>query len=689
MRDLLRCEFLCHVGLMGRNSLAMCLLLGLLTTTLCRADENPFLPEGIPDRGWPFVRGPGFDAHSPETHIADEWPESGPPVLWTRPLGQGYSAFVAVGNMVWTQTQTLSGQYVVCLDADSGETIWEHRYDWPYDPAGVYPGPRATPTVNDGRVYFAAPSGLIGCLDAATGDEIWSVNVLEKYDGKGVGFGYACSPTVIDGLVLLPVGGENASLVALNEKTGREVWASGSDPASYTPVLPIESTGRKLLVGYLQNSLLVADRSDGSLLARLDLSQGYDEHSAWPVFQEPHLWISGPFRSGSQLLTIPEPSDVTGDETSSDLPSLDIVWKSRTLSNDVTSSVLIDGYLYGFDIFDAQSKTHRPSRGVFRCVEFLTGEECWSIGTGRPRRDSSEPAPANEIGQSGIVAADGKLVIFNELGELILARPNPNRYEELARTTVLGGELVWTPPVLHRGRVYLRNHSHAVCVYVGKPDLLETGSRPVLSVDDVPQAEYHDLARTILAIEPEYAFDIPSNDWLWNWYLASVGILLASAIIAAVVARTTASHRREATRLLVFRSIAFVLGAAGTTALSAATGEFYFTWHVCLFVAFDAVACQLRWTRDSERTTSRNTEWLTVAGLLAVSLGYFLLCRRLSLVFEWVFLVGYLSALPFCRVTMRFRNRTGRLSPIAETAALIAAFSAFYAGGVFVLAQRY
>ena len=174
--------------------------------------RNPFLPAELDDPGWPFVRGPHFDGHSLEVHLADSWPDDGPSVLWTRPIGQGYSAFIAFGKSVCTQTQSLSGQFVECLDADTGKTLWSHRYGWPYDPAGVYPGPRATPTFSDGRIVFAAPDGLIGCLDAETGREIWAVNVLEKYDGQGVGFGYACSPTIVDGIVLLPVGGDGADL---------------------------------------------------------------------------------------------------------------------------------------------------------------------------------------------------------------------------------------------------------------------------------------------------------------------------------------------------------------------------------------------------------------------------------------------------------------------------------------------
>ena len=99
--------------------------------------------------GWHFIRGPNYDGHSIETDLADAWPAEGPPILWTRALGQGYSGFVAWGNRVATQYQTLGGQYLICLAADSGDTLWQYRYDWPYDPSGVYPGPRAMPT------YFA------------------------------------------------------------------------------------------------------------------------------------------------------------------------------------------------------------------------------------------------------------------------------------------------------------------------------------------------------------------------------------------------------------------------------------------------------------------------------------------------------------------------------------------------------
>jgi outer membrane protein assembly factor BamB len=232
---------------------------------------------------------------------------------------------------VATQYQTLAGQYVLCLAADSGHVIWQHRYDWPYEAAGVYPGPRATPTYADGHLYFAAPDGLVGCLSAETGKPLWSVNVVETFGGQGLGFGYACSPTVLEGKVVLPVGGKGASLVALSAEDGSLIWKAGDDEASYTPAYPISFRGRPLVLGYLQNALVCHDLESGRRIWRRELSAGYDEHSAWPIYREPHLWISGPFQAGSELLELTDDPD-----------QLKTVWKSKLLSNGVASSVLVE-----------------------------------------------------------------------------------------------------------------------------------------------------------------------------------------------------------------------------------------------------------------------------------------------------------------------------------------------------------
>jgi len=266
------------------------------------ADETAAVTGAPADRGWPQLRGPTYDGHSTEADLADSWPAAGPPILWTREIGHGFSGFAAGGTRVYTQTQSLTAQKVVALDADTGRTVWEHAYGWPYQAAGMFPGPRATPTYAGGRIYFTAPSGLIGCLDdTAGGRVVWTVNVVEHFKGRGATFGYACSPVVEDGKVVLPVGGPSASVVALDADTGATRWASGDAPASYCSALPITFRGRPQVVAFLQNSLAGFDLPTGRLLWEQPYARGFDEHAAAPLYREPYLRVMQAYRAGSDL----------------------------------------------------------------------------------------------------------------------------------------------------------------------------------------------------------------------------------------------------------------------------------------------------------------------------------------------------------------------------------------------------
>jgi hypothetical protein len=269
-------------------------------------EEGPAAPS---EPAWPHFRGPTHDGISAETELADAWPPAGPPVLWKREIGRGFSGLSCVGNRIYTQRQTALEQSVICLDANTGALVWEHRYGWAYEPAGMYPGPRATPTWHEGRVYFAAPDGLVGCLRAEDGRSVWSVNVNRQYAGRGTEFGYACSPLVEDGKVILPVGGPAASVVALSALDGSTVWAAGSEPASYCTALPVTFRGRRLAIAFLQNVLAAFELESGRLVWQQPYSRGYDEHSAQPLYEEPHLMVMLPFRAGTDLYRLESPAD--------------------------------------------------------------------------------------------------------------------------------------------------------------------------------------------------------------------------------------------------------------------------------------------------------------------------------------------------------------------------------------------
>ena len=621
--------------------------------------------EAMGDVGWPHSRGPNYDGVSDETQLANRWPSEGPPVLWTRDIGTGYSGFAAKGNRVFTLTQWAYAQYVLCLDADTGNEIWRYRFDWPYDGAGMYPGPRATPTLTKDHLFFAGPRGQIGCLRTDDGSLVWSVNVIETFQGTGFDFGYAASPLIVDGKVIVPAGGKGASVVALEETTGNLIWKSGDEPASYVGAIPIIVEGHSHVVAFLQSSLVSFDLQSGRLLWKHTFSQGYDEHAVAPIYREPHLLIASPFKAGAQMYAIERLPSEPGAET---LPRFEArwLWDNPKLSNDTASSILVRDYLFGFDLRDLQSKRRRPSRGVFRCIDWSTGEVLWS-----------SPDP----GHSTVVAADGKLFLFNDRGELILADASPDGYTELGRGQVFEGEICWTAPALHQGRLYLRSPSRCACVFVGLPSALaqqeQIGAVP-LSL--IPKAAPVNLA-WLVSGERRYPFDTHSMDELQRWFWAAFLGLAAAAMVGAIGQLATRSLRpaqRSLVSWTLFWVTTLVLGVGLTPILNRFRAEFYFTWPLALYATFQLLLLAIVWARD--RTNNLRHSWLySRAALLAfvfVCIGYFLLCRRLSHSMEWLFLVGFLPssvvAIPAAYSTYHQRGW------VRQTAWLTAAFSTYF-----------
>lgn len=669
-----------------RRFIGQAILSGLwLTVILLQVHGQSTIPN------WEFYRGAAFDGKSSETGLVDSWPSEGPPVLWVRDLGQGYSSFVGRGNRVFTSYQTLTSQFVVCLDASTGDTLWKHAYDWSYQTAGLYPGPRSTPTLDGERIYFTSPKGVLRCLRQDDGELIWEVDLPRKFDAPPVAFGYACSPVIVGGKIFLPVGGAKSAVVAIDKQNGETIWNSGDAEISYASILPIVRNGRDLLVAYLQNELWLLRQSDGELLCRLNLSQGYDEHSAWPIYQEPYLWISAPFRNGSRLLEV------------ADSPSFEFkpVWQNDLLSNDVCSSTLVGKHLYGFDIFDVQSKIHRPSRGSYRCLEFSTGRSCWQQGEPRARISTNNRSPfENEItGHCSTIYADGKLILFNDMGDVILARADPERFVELARASVLPGQICWTQPMLLNRRLYLRNHSQAVCVYLGEPDELELSEVLPIAVADMPKRQGFDWAGLVFSVEPEYAMDAPTTDWLVNWFwvmlISGWGVAFPIALLVARV-----FHCGQSSRRFLFRALACTLAIVGTTVFSRWLNVFIFTWPLALAITFEWLFFQTKSRKQLKQTksgesVSRFELWhgrIALLVFVVVCVGYFLACRRLSLAFEWSFLLGFPAAIPFLWIARQ--TGTGDLSgsfksTILEWIFTALAFAAFFGVGAVVIALKY
>ena len=602
---------------------------------------------------WPHLRGPTFNAVSSETGLIGSWPEAGPPVLWRIRLGQGYSGLIAVGDRLYTQAQEPAGEFVACLDAATGRTLWKKTYDWPWEPEGDWPGPRATPTWRDGRLYFAGAHGLVGCLDAASGRTLWTMNVTEKFEGKGTEYGYACSPLVEGGKVFLPVGGEGASVVALDARDGSVAWRSGSEEASYSPCYPISVGGKRQIVSFLRNVVVAHEPETGRELWVHRWSESYDEHASWPVYEEPFLLTCAAFRGGARVLRLrPDASP-------------ELAWESRELSHDIFSSLILGGHIYGFDLHDLQPRETRPGRGRLKCLKLATGEVRWAT---------------DRTGHVNLLAADGKLILFSDMGELILARATPARYEELARTRLFSGQVCWTAPTLHNGRLYVRNQSQAACVYLGDParlppDALERAS-PATVMPDVGSERCAVWAAWVYA---------PTLRDVFRWYLFCLGAVFAVSVAPAfavwfglrrALPRNVAWAARGA-----FGLMAAFAGVIAPTILG--TERSVFAWPAALFIVFQGAVVAGAWARGRGAWA----RWAARGGLLAFAggcWGYLSLCRNLYIPMGYGFLTGLLPALPIAWLAARHMTARNRL--LGDLLWTIASFSVyFWSSGLFTV----
>lgn len=569
------------------------------------------LGSGLADPApWPHLRGPEYDGRFETSELALPWPEAGPPIVWRTTLGDGYSGFAIVDGLAYTQHQTPAGQFVAAIDVRTGERAWETRYAPPHDLESAWPGPYATPTHDRGRVFFAGTRGVVGSVDAETGELLWRVDTQERYDGRGTEFGFAGTPLVVDDTVFFAVGGESGSVVALDAATGDQVWTAGTEPASYVPCLAIEVEGRRQIVSVLKRVVVAHDPDDGVELWRHALGDAYNPHAAWPVWTEPHLFLSLAFRRGSIVL---RPEYVDG------APRVVEVRRGDPPSNDVASSVVVDGHVYGFDIHDAQSDDRGATKGEFKCVELATGRERWS--TVLP-------------GHATVVANETHLVLFNETGTLILARADPARYEEFARRDVFEGHVSWTPPAVYGELVVLRSGTRVAGVWVGDPARLDPedvadGTSRVTPVD-AWITRHHDRE-----------FWAPNRSDLVLWFVVSGAFGLALPFALA-----TPITRSRRLRGALFLGLAFSIGAAGVPIATEALGRLVFTWPASLFALFVAVyAAGLRAARARTRRHALSAR----AGLVlfgATCVVYFLACDRLYLPSGQGFLVGFVPAWP-------------------------------------------
>ncbi|MHC5078174.1 MAG: outer membrane protein assembly factor BamB family protein [Planctomycetota bacterium] len=377
---------------------------------------------------WPRWRGPNGDGISTESGWNAKALSGDPKVIWKKNMGNGHSAPSIVGPHLYTMGSTGSEDVVHCLNVDTGDEVWRFPYACR---AGNYPGPRTTPTVDEGCVYTLSREGHLFCLDAAKGKKKWETHIVQKFNAQFPKWGFAGSVT-IEGRYLLV----NAGLcgLALDKKTGKKVWSTGGGKCGYSTPVVFNIGRRRFAAIFGEKAFYVVDVKGGKKLCSFPWETTHDVNAADPVLCGRSLFITSGYGKGCALL-----NPASGKASQ--------VWKNRSIGSHFSSPVYIKGFLYGF-----HGNTGGRRGSGLKCLDARNGKELWT----------------ESCGYGSLSAADGKLLILTEPGELIIAKATPKGFSAYSRCSALRSKC-WTPPVLCRGRIFCRSTTgDLVCIDVSK-----------------------------------------------------------------------------------------------------------------------------------------------------------------------------------------------------------------------------
>lgn len=389
---------------------------------------------------WPQFLGPERTGISQETGLLDAFPTSGPKELWRVPGGVGMSNVSVAGNQVVTLVQKQGRQWIVALDAKTGQEAWASDLAAAYENS-MGDGPRATPTIQDGVAYAYTGEGVLAAVDLKSGDIRWSHNVPAELKTKPSDYGMSCSPLVTATHVIVAAGAEDATIAAFEIASGKLAWTAGQGSAAgYSSPALLKLAGEPQLVAFAGNQAMGVNPQSGKLLWSYPYETDFSCNTATPVAVEGNLFLSAGENHGCVMLKVPAKAGGKVEE----------LWGSQgaksVMRNEWQTSVLLDGYLYGFDnVGSAGPVTH------LTCVNAKTGERAWQ---------------KLRFGKGNLIAADGKLWCSTMAGDLVLVRATPEKYEELSRATVIGETR--QAPVIAGGHLYLRDGAEIVCLDISQ-----------------------------------------------------------------------------------------------------------------------------------------------------------------------------------------------------------------------------
>lgn len=407
---------------------------------------------------WPQWMGPQRDNVWREDGIVAKFPADGPKILWRTEIAGGYAGpAVARGRVFITdyvsaenvqvenfdRREFTGHERVHCLDEATGKILWTYKYPVKYTIS--YPaGPRCTPNVENDRVYTLGAEGDLFCFNIADGTVVWSRDLKKDYGTKAALWGYAAHPLIDGDKLLCLAGGPGSHIVAFNKTDGKEIWKSTTSPEQgYSPPTIIEFGGVRQLILLRPDAVSSVNPETGKEYWSIPYEASNGSIIMSPILCGDYLYAAG-YSNHSLLLQL--------DSTK---PAAKEVWREKqNVICPVNVQPFLDGkVLYGFD-----------QKGVMRALSIPEGERLW---------ESTAPIGKRAAGSETafIVRHGDRYILFNELGELLIAKLSPEGYEEIDRAKVIdqtnsafGRDVVWSMPAFASRHAYIRNDKEIICV---------------------------------------------------------------------------------------------------------------------------------------------------------------------------------------------------------------------------------
>lgn len=356
-----------------------------------------------------------------------DWDQSPPRTVWRQPIGLGWSAFAVSGGRAVTQEQRREDELIVCYDIQNGHALWAHTNRVRFSEVLGGDGPRATPTIHQGRVYAMGAAGILDCLEEATGRLVWSRDVLHENQLSNLTWGKSCSPLLVRDLVVVTGGEEREkTLLAYEAATGKPVWQTGRDRASYCSPVLASLSGQEQIIMVNGHSVTGHDSVNGEVLWEYAWPAEHAKATQPLVIDSNRVLIAAGYGVGCVMLKI---------KRSAAGWSAEELWKNRNLKPKFTNLVRRGNYVYGLD------------EGVLACVNLDQGKREWKEG---------------RYGHGQVLLVDDLLFIQAESGEVVLVEISPERPTERARFPALRGK-TWNNPVLLHDLLLVRNDKEAAC----------------------------------------------------------------------------------------------------------------------------------------------------------------------------------------------------------------------------------